>query len=254
MSEPERRRGRAHDAEGAREAILNAAEKVFAEHGFDGARIDAIAEAAGYNKSLIFHYYDDKLGLYAAVLRRIDQQASELQVRVFASLLADESLTSDARKFRTMIETVIGFLFDFLVENPPILRMLTWEAAEGWQTFRKIASQFSTDDVKLFRQLLSKAQEAGLIRPGMDPYRMFLIAYATCLGYLIFSPPLEMAFEDEELSSPDALVRASRVTLPSWTALVDEELSSPDALVRAREMIVDFVVRGMMVDPVEAKL
>src|SRR6266851_5624902 len=215
MSEPGSRRGRAHDAEGAREAILNAAENV-------------IAEAAGYNKSLIFHYYDDKLGLYAAVLRRIDQQASELQARVFASLLTDESLTSDARKFRTTIETVIGFLFDFLVENPPILRMLTWEAAEGWQTFRKIASQFSTDDVKLFRRLLGKAQEAGLIRPGMDPYRMFLIAYATCLGYLIFSPPLEMTFEDEELSSPDALVRA-------------------------REMIVDFVVRGMMVDPVEAK-
>jgi len=228
MSEPERRRGRAHDAEGAREAILNAAEKVFAEHGFDGARIDAIAEAAGYNKSRIFHYYDDKLGLYAAVLRRIDQQASELQARVFAPLLTDESLTSDARKFRTTIETVIGFLFDFLVENPPILRMFTWEAAEGWQTFRKIASQFSTDDVKMFRQLLGKAQEAGLIRPGMDPYRMFLIAYATCLGYLIFSPPLEMSFEDEELSSPDALVRV-------------------------REMIVDFVVRGMMVDPVEAK-
>ena len=229
MSEPERRRGRAHDAEGAREAILNAAEKVFAEHGFDGARVDAIAEAAGYNKSLIFHYYDDKLGLYAAVLKRIDQRGSAFQTRVFASLLADESLTSDARKFRTMIETAVGFLFDFLIENPSILRMLTWEAAEGWQTFRRIASQFSTDDVKLLSQLLDKAQKAGIIRPGMDPYRMFLIAYATCLGYLIFSPALEMALEAEELSSPDALART-------------------------RAMIVDFVVRGMMVDPVEAKL
>ena len=226
MSEPERRRGRAHDAEGAREAILNAAEEVFAEHGFDGARIDAIAETAGYNKSLIFHYYDDKLGLYAAVLRRIDQQASEHQARVFASLLTDGNLTSDARKFRTAIETVIGLLFDFLVENPPMLRMLTWEAAEGWQTFRKLASQFSTDDVKMLRQILDKAQEAGLIRPGTDPFKMFLIAYATCLGYLTFSPPLEMVFEDEELSSPGVLEQA-------------------------RKMIVDFVVRGMMVDPVE---
>src|SRR5260370_21690119 len=160
MSEPGSRRGRAHDAEGAREAILNAAEKVFAEHGFDGARIDAIAEAAGYNKSLIFHYYDDKLGLYAAVLRRIDQQASELQARVFASLLTDESLTSDARKFRTTIETVIGFLFDFLVENPPILLVSTWKPQDGWQTFRNLPSHFSTTDIKLLRQLMGKAQEA----------------------------------------------------------------------------------------------
>ena len=58
-----------HDAEGAREAILNAGEEVFAEHGFDRARIDAIAKASGYNKSLIFQYFSDKLGLYAAVIR-----------------------------------------------------------------------------------------------------------------------------------------------------------------------------------------
>ena len=64
------KRGRTHDAEGAREAILNAAEKVFAEHGFDGARIDVIAKESGYNKSLIFQYFDDKLSLYAAVIRR----------------------------------------------------------------------------------------------------------------------------------------------------------------------------------------
>ena len=74
MPEPGSRRGRTHDAEGAREAILNAAEDVFAEHGFDGARIDAIAAAAGYNKSLIFQYYGDKLALYAEVIRRADDQ------------------------------------------------------------------------------------------------------------------------------------------------------------------------------------
>ena len=45
MAKPgSKRRGRMHDAEGAREAILNAGEEVFAEHGFDGARIDAIAK------------------------------------------------------------------------------------------------------------------------------------------------------------------------------------------------------------------
>ena len=49
--EPGSRRGRTHDAEGAREAILNAAEEVFAEHGFDGARIDSIAKVAGYNRA-----------------------------------------------------------------------------------------------------------------------------------------------------------------------------------------------------------
>src|SRR5262245_59170534 len=51
----EPRRGR--DAESARRAILAAAEEAFATSGFDGARVDAIAEASGYNKALLFHYF-----------------------------------------------------------------------------------------------------------------------------------------------------------------------------------------------------
>jgi TetR/AcrR family transcriptional regulator len=218
------RQKRERDAEVSRNAILDAAEEIFAENGFDGARIDAIAAASGYNKSLIFHYFDDKLGLYTAVLKRIDQQGNELQAIMLTSLLTDESVTSDAGKFRTFVQIVIRWIFDYMVENPRVLRMLVWEAAEGWKTIKKIASQFNTDDVEMFRQLLSKAQEAGLIRPGTDPYLMFLMAITTCMSYPIFTPYLEMAFEDEDLSSPDALVRA-------------------------REMIVDFVVHGIIVDP-----
>ncbi len=169
MAEPGSRRGRAHDAEGTREAILNAAEEVFAEHGFDGARIDAIAETAGYNKSLLFHYYGDKLGLYTAVLQRIDQQGTELQIRILGPLLSDESLASDASKFSTFLRATIRLIFDFLIENPRMTRMLAWESAEGWQTYRKIASQFNTEDAKQLRQLLAQAKEWGLIRPGIRP-------------------------------------------------------------------------------------
>src|SRR5438552_15906729 len=134
MSEPGSRRGRAHDAEGAREAILNAAEEVFAEHGFDGARIDAIGKVSGYNKSLIFHYFGDKLGLYAAVVRRADRQMSGIQEQVFVSLSEDD-LASNASKFKLLLKTVISAYFDYLVEHPPIMRIFNWEMAEGWQTY-----------------------------------------------------------------------------------------------------------------------
>lgn len=223
MSEPGSRRGRAHDAEGSREAILNAAEVIFAEHGFDGARIDTIAETAGYNKSLIFHYYGDKLGLYTAVLQRIDQQGTELQIRMLGPLLADESLTSDASKFRTFLGAIIRLIFDLLVENPRMSRMLAWEAAEGWQTYREIASQFNTEDVKLFREVLSRAKEAGLIRPGINAVMIFSLAYTTCISYLHSIPLLEMTFNEEDLSSREALIRA-------------------------REIIAEFVIHGIMAD------
>ncbi len=92
MSETETRRNR---GQATREAILAAAEASFAEHGFDGARIDSIAEASGYNKALIFRYFGDKLGLYTEVLKRSDQELSVHFGRLFLPLLEDETIASD---------------------------------------------------------------------------------------------------------------------------------------------------------------
>src|SRR5712692_11153537 len=84
---------RERDAEVARQAILNAAEEVFAEHGFDGARIDAIARVAGYNKSLIFQYFGDKLGLYAEMIRRADEQTREVQNQALSGFSSETALS-----------------------------------------------------------------------------------------------------------------------------------------------------------------
>ena len=228
MSEPEPRRGRAHDAKGAREAILNAEEAVFAQHGFDGARIDAIAAEAGYNKSLLFQYFGDKLGLYAEVNKRIDRDINELGVRVLAPLLEDETIASDAHRFRTFLETTIGALFDYLLEHPRLVRIILWEQAEGWQTYARIFSQFETEDVDQIRTLFSKARRAGLLRSDFDPLIQLVMAEQMCWSYL-------------------ATIPLYQLMLPG------EDLSSAVALARAREFIVAFVVSGMMVDPPETK-
>ena len=96
----ESKKGRARDAKGTREAILAAAEIVFAEHGFDGARVDTIASTSSYNKSLIGQYFGDKLGLYAEVIKRADREVDELLARAFAPLLADKTAASNAQRLR----------------------------------------------------------------------------------------------------------------------------------------------------------
>ncbi len=228
MSEPGSRRGRTHDAEGTREAILNAAEAIFAEHGFDGARIDAIAAKAGYNKSLIFQYFDDKLGLYTEVLKRADRETAELQMRIFAPLLEDETIASNTHKFKALLETTIQILFDYLVAHPLLTRILLWEMAEGWQTYAKAASQFDTDDLAQFEQLFHKARSAGLLRPGFDAFIRFTLVFQICQSYLAFLPLYQMIQPDKDFSSPAALARA-------------------------REYITTFIVAGIMVDLPEAK-
>ena len=56
------------DAARTRRAILDAAAAEFSRRGPAGARIDAIAAAAGANKRMLYHYFDSKEGLLAAVL------------------------------------------------------------------------------------------------------------------------------------------------------------------------------------------
>ena len=223
MDDPERRRGRVHNAEGAREAILNAAETVFAEHGFDGARVDAIAETAGYNKSLLFQYFGDKLGLYEAVTRRADREITELEMRMLAPFLEDETIASDAHRFKTFLETMIRGIFDYLLDHPRLTRIILWEQAEGWQTFSQFLTRDDVEDADRFRILFNKACRAGLLRSDIDPIIQLTIAEQMCWSYLSSIPLYQLL-------------------------LVDEDLSSAESLARAREYIVAFVVHGMMID------
>lgn len=226
MSEPGSRRGRVHDAEGAREAILNAAEEVFTEHGFDGARIDAIAARAGYNKSLIFQYFGDKVGLYVAVLKRVDQEMSQLQVELFAPLLVDETLASDARKFKALLEKIIGALYDYMAAHPRLVRMLSWEQAEGWNVYRRIYEQFQAEDTEPLMKLFAIAEQNGLLHSTFSPMIQLMLALQVCLSQLSWVPLYQMV-------------------------LPGEDFASDKARARLKAYVVNFIVAGIMVDPAE---
>jgi AcrR family transcriptional regulator len=62
--------GRQRDPVGTRRAILAAAGAEFGAHGFDGARVVRIAEAAGVSHQLITYYFGGKRGLYEALSER----------------------------------------------------------------------------------------------------------------------------------------------------------------------------------------
>ncbi len=61
--------GQSDGAVGTRELIFAAAASDFSTRGFDGVSVDAIASAAGVNKAMIYYHFEDKLGLYRAVVR-----------------------------------------------------------------------------------------------------------------------------------------------------------------------------------------
>lgn len=226
MSESARKRGRerVYDAQRTREAILNAAEALFAEHGFDGTSMDAIAQTSGYNKSLLFQYFGDKLNLYTQVLKRADRDMGELMTRVFSPLLEDEAITSDTSRFRDFLHNTCSSFFDYMADHPHAMRLFNWEQAEGWQTFTHIASQFAPEDLGRFEILFEKARSAGLLRPDLDVVVVVVLIQQICWSSLAALPLYRLLFAGKDISS-------------------DAELA------HIREQIVAFLVAGMMGDP-----
>jgi len=216
--------GRAHNADAARKAILDAAEAVFAEHGYDGARIDIIAARSGYNKSLIFSYFGDKLNLYAAVIRRADDMTRMIQEPMLAKLL-NENL-SDPAGLKELLRVFIGQYFDFMVANPNFMRILNWELAEGWQTYGKILTERDFQDLDDFGPILSQIAKGGLLHSKFHPMAQLMIAIFVNHTYLGILPFFKMF-------------------------LPDYDAQSGEGLAQAREFIIEFITHGLIADPGE---
>ncbi len=219
MSESGKRRG-----EVSRKAILEAAESVFAEHGFAGARIDSIAHLSGYDKKLLFRYYGDKSGLYIAVLKRADQEAHALLATVFAPLQENEHAVLQEEQWRRFLTTMVHVLFDYLLDHPRFMRILTWEMAEGWRTFTQITARFPPAYIDQFEMLCQRARGAGLLRSAFPSAIQFTMLLQICQTYLVSLSLYQ-------------------------TLLPDSDLSSARMLAQAREHLTDLIVSGMMGNP-----
>jgi TetR/AcrR family transcriptional regulator len=112
-------------------------------------------------------------------------------------------------------------LFDYLLAHPRFLRMLTWEMAEGWQTFTQITARFPPAYMDQFEMLFQKARKAGLLRSDFLPVIQFTMLLQVCQAYLLSLPLYQ-------------------------TLLPDADLSSASALAQARDYLADFVVAGIM--------
>ena len=91
-----------------RAAIRRAAADSFASVGLAGARTEAIARAAGVNKSLLHYYFKSKEGLYSAVL---EEHMKEFSQR------AQEILSAPGSPSETVLRFV-NLHFDFVSARP----------------------------------------------------------------------------------------------------------------------------------------
>jgi AcrR family transcriptional regulator len=106
----------------SREKILAAARCEFAENGFDGARVDRIAQRAKVNKALIYYYFKSK-----------DELLQELLRAFLAERRMARPQAPSASGKRDLPDKIAQFDVDFLFERRDILRIALMEDLKASQ-------------------------------------------------------------------------------------------------------------------------
>ena len=107
----------------SREVVLEAAERLMAEQGYEAASVAALVEAAGVPPSSIYHYFGSKEGVLLAVMERGAN-------RFFAELpMPTRRLGSQAAHLRTLVEASSATLD----RHPDFLRILIVMAAQRFE-------------------------------------------------------------------------------------------------------------------------
>jgi len=104
----------------AKHRILEAAANMFAEKGFDGARVDEIAKAAQVNKALIYYYFKNKDDLLKVLF---DHTLED----IFSFMTAEtmkSTVSMDPEDMKAMLEHYL----DALEEHENVIRVMLMES------------------------------------------------------------------------------------------------------------------------------
>jgi AcrR family transcriptional regulator len=82
-----------HDPAETRSRLLDAAEQLFAEHGFNGVSMRTITGTAGVNLAAAHYHFQGKEGLYRAVFERRVVPMNEERARLLQACLDEEART-----------------------------------------------------------------------------------------------------------------------------------------------------------------
>lgn len=134
-----------------RNGILRAAEHIFAERGLAGARIDAIAAAAGVNKALIYYYFKSKDALYLAV---VEEHLKEFSRQALKLLASDESV-------RDKVLGYVSLHFDFVAARTDYPRLFQRFMMSGDRPFMRVRQKYFSPVARKFQQVIEQGIRSG---------------------------------------------------------------------------------------------
>ncbi|THU05007.1 TetR/AcrR family transcriptional regulator [Lampropedia puyangensis] len=174
------------DAERSRNTILVAAKQEFALAGFDGARIDRIAERAALNKRLIYYYFTDKEALFQAVLEEAYADIRQ----------AEQALELASMQPPQAIAKLVEFTWHYYLANPEFLSILNSANLHKGRHLEEEGrvKRLNSPLMQLLREVLHKGQQQGAFRADADPIQLYITIAGMAYFYLANNYTLSAVF------------------------------------------------------------
>ena len=201
-------------AAATREAILRAATKVFAKHGFAGGRVEQISKAAKSYDRMIYYYFGSKEDLFVAVLEEMYRRFNE----------AESTLVLQADKPVQSLKAVIHFMWDYYQRNPEFITLLNSENLHrGKHITRSLrAREYSSPAIQILEGVLQAGAQQGLFRSDLAARDLYLTIAALAYFYLSNRFTLS-AFLGETLDSAEAMAHWEKVIIDTVLRTVSKE-------------------------------
>jgi AcrR family transcriptional regulator len=146
------------DRQRRQRSLIEAANAVFAEHGYDAATTREVAARAGCSEGLIHRYFGGKRGLLLAVM---ESKAGEVLEGLRSALPDLDNVHDD-------IEQVLLWPLGVLWEHRDFMRVSVAQATVDPELGRSVAGRIHNQRVSLILEKLRRHREAGRIRPDVD--------------------------------------------------------------------------------------
>ncbi len=145
----------AERSQATRAALVETARELFAERGYAGVGTEEIVRAAGVTRGALYHHFDGKLELFAAVYEQVESQ--------LVGSIAAAVDTPEAEPLEVLRAGSQAFL-DACESDPAVQRIALLDAPSvlGWERWREIGMRYG---LGLVRGTIEAAIEAGQIAP-----------------------------------------------------------------------------------------
>lgn len=190
-SSPVSRSLRKNNSEDRKERILNAAEKAFSVHGFQGATTADIAKNANISKSQLHYYFEGKEDIYLHLLEKIIIAMEES---------FEDSLAAEDPK--EIIRNYIEKRFVQAYEKPEYTKIVSNEIISGAPYILDYLKTHSRKWVEKKSNMIQSWIDNGLLDP-IDPTLLILNIWASTIHYADYVVAIKAVMGTDTLTLAD---------------------------------------------------